>query len=162
MEDPPAFVRSEARRAPVGVCLTGSGLFIWRLPSEKFAVWDTLAHQSVLHVTTAPTLLQTLIRRLRQSQCIVQLAAGQQPSVRGDGSAAKLQPYTSVETERGAWGGAFTRRVPPRTVRYQEPKQSRTTSLALMITTVLCYSATSGSDVAVYDTPCRVDMGNVG
>ena len=59
------------------------------------------AHQSVLHVTTAPTLLQTLIRRLRQSQCIVQLAAGQQPSVRGDGSAAKLQPYTSVETERG-------------------------------------------------------------
>ncbi len=26
------------------------------------------AHQSVLHVTTAPTLLQTLIRRLRQSQ----------------------------------------------------------------------------------------------
>ena len=66
------------------------------------------AHQSVLHVTTAPALLQTLIRRLRQSQCIVQLAAGQQPSVRGDGSAAKLQPYTSVETERGAEVGAFT------------------------------------------------------
>ena len=66
------------------------------------------AHQSVLHVTTAPALLQTLIRRLRQSQGIVQLAAGQQPSVRGDGSAAKLQPYTSVETERGAEVGAFT------------------------------------------------------
>ena len=65
------------------------------------------AHQSVLHVTTAPTLLQTLIRRLRQSQCIVQLAAGQQPSVRGDGSAAKLQPYTSVETELGAGGWCF-------------------------------------------------------
>ena len=31
-----------------------------------------------------------------------------------------------------------------------------------MITTVLCYSATSGSVVTVYDTPCRVDMGNVG
>ena len=45
------------------------------------------AHQSVLHVTTAPTLLQTFIRRLRQSQCIIQLAAGQQPGVRGDGSA---------------------------------------------------------------------------
>ena len=51
----------------------------------------------MLNVTTAPTLLQTLIRRLRQSQCIVQLAAGQQPSVRGDGSAVKLQPYTAVE-----------------------------------------------------------------
>ena len=25
-----------------------------------------------------------------------------------------------------------------------------------------CYSATSSSDVTVYDTPCRVDMGNVG
>ena len=56
----------------------------------------------MLHVTTAPTLLQTLTRRLRQSQRIVQLAAGQQPSVRGDGSATKLQPYTSVETELGA------------------------------------------------------------
>ena len=31
-----------------------------------------------------------------------------------------------------------------------------------MITTVLCYSATSGIAVTVYDTPCRVDMGNVG
>ena len=49
------------------------------------------AHQSVLHVATAPTLLQTLTRRLRQSQCIVQLATGQQSGVRGDGSAAKLQ-----------------------------------------------------------------------
>ena len=120
------------------------------------------AHQSVLHVATAPTLLQTLTRRLRQSQCIVQLAAGQQPSVRGDCSAAKLQPYTSVETERGAWVGAFTHRVPPRTVRYQELEQWLTISLALMITTVLCYSATLGIAVTVYDTPCRVDMGNVG
>ncbi len=40
------------------------------------------AHQSVLHVTTAPTLLQTLIRRLRQSQRIIQLAAGQQSGPR--------------------------------------------------------------------------------
>ena len=63
-----------------------------------------------------------LIRRLRQSQCIVQLAAGQQPSVRGDGSAAKLQPYTAVETERGAAVGAFTHWVPPEWVRYQELK----------------------------------------
>ena len=39
------------------------------------------AHQSVLHVTTAPTLLQTLIRRLRQSQRIIQLATGQQSGV---------------------------------------------------------------------------------
>ena len=31
-----------------------------------------------------------------------------------------------------------------------------------MITTVLCYSATLGIAVTVYDTPCRVDMGNVG
>ena len=31
-----------------------------------------------------------------------------------------------------------------------------------MITTVLCYSATSGSSVADYGKPCRVDMGNVG
>ena len=31
-----------------------------------------------------------------------------------------------------------------------------------MITTVLCYSAISGIDVTVYDTPCRADMGNVG
>ena len=80
------------------------------------------AHQSVLHVTTAPTLLQTLLRRLRQSQCIIQLATGQQSGVRGDGSAAKLQPYTAVETERGTGVGAFTHWVPPRTVRYQEPK----------------------------------------
>ena len=62
------------------------------------------AHQSVLHVATAPTFPQTVIRRLRQSQCIVQLAAGQQPTVRGDDSAAKLQPYTAVETELGAGG----------------------------------------------------------
>ena len=39
------------------------------------------AHQSVLHVTTAPALLQTLTRRLRQSQCIIQLATGQQPGI---------------------------------------------------------------------------------
>ena len=127
---------------------------VHRLPEE--------AHQSVLHVTTAPTLLQTLTRRLRQSQCIIQLATGQQSGVRGDGSAAKLQPYTAVETERGTGVGAFTHWVPPRTVRYQEPKQSITTSLALMITTVLCYSATSGSSVADYGKPCRVDMGNPG
>ena len=31
-----------------------------------------------------------------------------------------------------------------------------------MITTVLCYSATSGSFVADYGKPCRIDMGNVG
>ena len=40
--------------------------------------------------------------------------------------------------------------------------ESTTTSLALMITTVLCYSATSGSSVADYGKPCRVDMGHVG
>ena len=31
-----------------------------------------------------------------------------------------------------------------------------------MINTTLCYSATSGSSVADYGTPCTVDMGNVG
>ena len=31
-----------------------------------------------------------------------------------------------------------------------------------MITTVLCYSATSGSSVADCGKPCRLDMGNVG
>ena len=31
-----------------------------------------------------------------------------------------------------------------------------------MITTVLCYSTTSGIAVADYGKPCRVDMGNVG
>ena len=31
-----------------------------------------------------------------------------------------------------------------------------------MITTVLCSSATLGIAVTVYDTPCKVDMGNVG
>ena len=31
-----------------------------------------------------------------------------------------------------------------------------------MITTVLCYSATSGSSVTDYGMPCWVDMGNVG
>ena len=31
-----------------------------------------------------------------------------------------------------------------------------------MISTTLCYSAISGSSVADYDKPCRVDMGNVG
>ena len=108
------------------------------------------AHQSVLHVTTAPTLLQTLIRHLRQSQCIVQLAAGQQPSVRGDGSAAKLQPYTAVETERGAGVGAFTHWAPPGWLRYQELHSSLTTRLPLTITTVLCYSATLGVDATVY------------
>ena len=116
----------------------------------------------MLHVTTAPTLLQTLIRRLRQSQRIIQLAAGQQSGVRGDGSAAKLQPYTSVETERGAGFRAFTHWVPPQWIRYQDLKLSNTTGLALMITAMLCYSATSSSSVAEYGTPCRVDMGNVG
>ena len=41
-------------------------------------------------------------------------------------------------------------------------KESITTSLALMITTVLCYSATLGSHIADYGTLCRVEMGNVG
>ena len=41
-------------------------------------------------------------------------------------------------------------------------KLSNTTSLALMITTVLCYSATSGIAVADCGKPSRVDMGNVG
>ena len=31
-----------------------------------------------------------------------------------------------------------------------------------MITAMLRYSATSGSSVADYGKPCRVDMGNVG
>ena len=31
-----------------------------------------------------------------------------------------------------------------------------------MISTVLCYSTTSGIAVADYGKPCRVDMGNVG
>ena len=39
---------------------------------------------------------------------IIQFATGQRPSVRGDASAVNLQPYTSVETERGAGVGAFT------------------------------------------------------
>ena len=43
-----------------------------------------------------------------------------------------------------------------------EVKQSITTSLAFMITTVLCYSATLGANVTDYGTPFRVDMGNVG
>ena len=82
--------------------------------------------------------------------------------VRGDGSAAKLQPYTSVETERGAGVGAFTHWAPPKWVRYQGLKLSNTTSLALMITDMLCYSATADAYVADYGTVCRVDMGNVG
>ena len=36
------------------------------------------------------------------------------------------------------------------------------TSLALMMSTTLCYSATSDAYVADYGTLCRVDMGNVG
>ena len=137
----------------VGILVTRQTT-VHRLPEK--------AHQSVLHVTTGPTLLQTLIRRLRQSQCIVQLAAGQQPSVRGDVSAAKLQPYTSVETERGAGVGAFTHWVPPEWVRYQGLKLSITTTLALVITARLRYSATPGAGITDYGTPCRVDMGNVG
>ena len=31
-----------------------------------------------------------------------------------------------------------------------------------MISTGLCYAATSGTEVTDYGTPCRVDMGNVG
>ena len=62
----------------------------------------------MLHVTTAPTLLQTLTRRLRQSQCIIQLATGQQSGVRGDGSAAKLQADSAVELELQRGVGAFS------------------------------------------------------
>ena len=65
------------------------------------------AHQSVLHVTTAPTLLQTLTR-LRQSQCIIQLATGQQSGVL---VAPQIQPYTSVETEQRV-GWCVTHWVP--------------------------------------------------
>ena len=75
----------------------------------------------MLDVTTAPTLLQTFMRRLRQSQCIIQLGTGQQSGVRGDGSAAKLQPYTAVETERGAGVGAFTLNVAWEAVRQPPP-----------------------------------------
>ena len=110
------------------------------------------AHQSVLHVATDPTFPQTVIRRLRQSQCIVQLAAGQQPTVRGDGSAAKLQPYTAVETELGAGGGAFTHWAPPGWLRFQDLHSSLPTSLPLMLTMVLCYPATLGVAATVYDT----------
>ena len=74
----------------------------------------------MLHVTATPTLLQTFTRRLRQPQCIVQLAAGQQPSVRANSGAVESQPYAAVEMERGAGGGAFTYWVAPQWVRYQD------------------------------------------
>ena len=80
----------------------------------------------------------------------------------GRGQEAPHLPYTSVETERGAGGGAFTHRVPPEWVRYQELKLSITISLALMITAMLRYSATAVAYVTAYGTPGRVDMGNVG
>ena len=95
----------------VGILVAGQTT-VHRLPEK--------AHQSVLHVATAPALLQTLTRRLRQSQCTIQLATGQQSGVRGDGGNVELQSYAAVETELGAGVGAFTHRVPPRTVRYQE------------------------------------------
>ena len=160
LSGPPRRPTTDPHRRVVGQPFSVVGILVarqttvHRLPEK--------AHQSVLHVTTAPTLLQTLTRRLRQSQCIVQLAAGQQPSVRGDGSAAKLQPYTSVETERGAGVGAFTHWVPPEWVRYQDLKLSNTTSLALMIIAVLCYPAILGVNITEYGPPCTVDMGNVG
>ena len=72
--------------------------------------------------------------------------------------APKLQPLRAKQ--RGTGVGAFP--IGASRERYQDLKQSITTSLALMITTVLCYSATSGSSVADCGKPCRVDMGNVG
>ena len=66
------------------------------------------------------------------------------------------------KTERGAGVGAFTHWVPPEWVRYQDLKLSNTTSLALIISITLCSSAISGSSVADYGQPSRVDMGNVG
>ena len=60
----------------------------------------------------------------------------------------KLQAYAAVETELGMGVGAFTPWVPPAWIRYQEPRWSLTATLALTITTVLCYTATSGVYVA--------------
>ena len=56
------------------------------------------AHQSVLHVTTAPTLLQTLIRRLRQSQ------RRDRPTVRRlRYIVAPSGPYTAKRSLAGGW-----------------------------------------------------------
>ena len=151
---PASSDRRANRSAYVGI-LVACQTTVHRL-SEK-------AHQSVLHVTTAPTLLQTLTRRLRQSQCIIQLATGQQPSVRGDG--------------RRRWNSNRIRRSKRSVARglvlspigclqsgyaYQDAKIVDHDQSSTHDNHYALHSATSGADVTDYGKPCRVDMGNVG
>ena len=75
------------------------------------------------------------------------------PSITGGLNGAPSGRFLDVS----GWVG-----VPLEGVRYQELKLSITTSLALMIPAKLRYSATAVAHVAVYGTPGRVDMGNVG
>jgi hypothetical protein len=50
--------------------------------------------------------------RIGQAQRVIQLAAGQQPPIRGDRRTAKLQQQTTIEIEPQSAFVGFTRRVP--------------------------------------------------
>ena len=108
----------------VGVLVAGQTA-VHRLPEQR--------HQLVLHVATAPALLQTGSCRLRQSQGIIQLTACQESGVRGDGSATKFQADSAVELELQRGVGAFTHWVPPERWRYPELDTAHTASIAHLL-----------------------------
>ena len=142
-DDPHSWVLGQPFSV-VGV-LIASKMAVYRLPDQS--------HQLVLDVATTPALLQTGGRCLRQSQGIIQLAAGQESSVRGYSGAVEFQAYAAVKTERGAAVGAFTHWVPPERLRYPELTFAISARLAHLPAMMLTYAAQMRGLLADHDTP---------
>ena len=138
-----------------------------RIVGQPFSVVGILvARQTTVHRRRRPTNRCCTLRPPRLP-CRHSFAVSVSPSASSNSRQASspasevmVAPRNSNRTRRSkrsvALGvGAFTHWVPPEWVRYQDLKLSNTTSLALMITTVLCYSTTSSSSVADCGPPSR-------
>jgi hypothetical protein len=68
--------------------------------------------QPVATVLAGACVRQLSSSRVGQAQRVIQLAAGQQPGIRGDRRAAKLQQQTTVEIQPQTTIVRFTRRSP--------------------------------------------------
>ena len=107
----------------------------------------------VLHVATAPALLQTGGCCARQSEGVIQLATCQESSVRGERGALEFQTQAAVKLQGGAAVGAFTHWVPPARVRYPERELAISASRAHSLAILLMYADQIGGVLAYYDTP---------
>ncbi len=94
-----------AARQPFGIVhvLVSGQAAIDRLPQQ--------ARQQVARVLAVPQVRQRRPAEVGQAENIVQLAVGQEPSVRGDLTAVEFQPQAPVEIDPQMRLSGFTRRV---------------------------------------------------